>query len=112
MADLRKKLSEPGLLVMDGATGTELQKLGLPAGQAPELWNLVNPEAVKKNHQNYVDAGADVILTNSFGGTRARLELEEAADQVHAINLAAAQLAREVAGDTVLVLVPLGHRGS
>jgi 5-methyltetrahydrofolate--homocysteine methyltransferase len=111
MPDLRKRLSEPGILILDGATGTELQKLGLPAGMAPELWNLQNPEAVKKNYQAYIDAGADIILTNSFGGTRARLALEDAADQVHDINVAAARLAREVAGDSVLVLGSMGPSG-
>jgi 5-methyltetrahydrofolate--homocysteine methyltransferase len=111
MPDLRKRLSEPGILILDGATGTELQKLGLPAGMAPELWNLQNPEAVKKNYQAYIDAGADIILTNSFGGTRARLELENAGDLVHEVNLAAARLAREVAGDSVLVLGSMGPTG-
>ncbi|RMF03507.1 MAG: methionine synthase [Chloroflexi bacterium] len=111
MPDLKKKIAEPGIIVMDGATGTQLQKLGLPPGMGPELWNLDNPEAVKTHYRAYVEAGADAILTNSFGGTRARLEFENAGDKVHEINVAAAKLAREVAGDSVLVLGSMGPTG-
>ena len=89
---------------MDGATGTQLQKLGLPPGMAPELWNLQNPEAVKQHYKAYIDAGADAILTNTFGGTRPRLAMEQSGQLTHDINVAAAALAREVAGDEVLVL--------
>lgn len=111
MPDLRERINQPGVIILDGATGTQLQKLGLPAGMAPELWNLQNPEAVKQHYQQYIDAGADAILTNSFGGTRARLALENAADQVHDINVAAARLAREVAGPDKLVLGSVGPTG-
>ena len=99
MADLRSKLAEPGILIMDGATGTQLQKMGLPAGKSPELWNLENPEAVKKHYRAYLEAGADAILTNTFGGSRPRLDMEGSGHLTHDINLAAAKLAREVAGD-------------
>jgi 5-methyltetrahydrofolate--homocysteine methyltransferase len=111
MANLRDKLSQPGILIMDGATGTQLQQLGLPPGMAPELWNLANSEAVKAHYRAYVEAGADAILTNSFGGTRPRLEMEQSGHLTHPINVAAAALAREVAGDSVLVLGSLGPTG-
>lgn len=111
MVDLRQRLSEPGILVMDGATGTQLQEMGLPAGKSPEMWNLENPEAVKKHYQSYIDAGSDVILTNTFGGSRPRLEMEKSGHLTHDINLAAARLAREVAGDRVLVLGSMGPTG-
>ncbi len=111
MANLRQKLNEPGIIILDGATGTQLQGLELPPGMAPELWNLENPEAVKKHYQAYVDAGSDAILTNSFGGTRPRLEMEESGHLTHEINVAAAALAREVAGEHVLVLGSLGPTG-
>lgn len=111
MADLRQKLTEPGILILDGATGTQLQQMGLPAGMAPELWNLHNPEAVKKHYQAYIEAGADAVLTNSFGGTRPRLDMEGSGHLTHQINVAAAALAREVAGDKVLVLGSLGPTG-
>lgn len=111
MPDLRKKLSEPGFIIMDGATGTQLQKMGLPAGMAPEIWNLENPEAVKQHYRAYIEAGSDAILTNTFGGTRPRLEMEGRGNLVREINIAAARLAREVAGDDVLVLGSMGPTG-
>ena len=61
MANLRQKLADPQIIIMDGATGTQLQNLGLPAGTAPELWNLNCPEVVKQHHQSFVDAGSDHI---------------------------------------------------
>ena len=111
MTEFLKRLSQERILVADGATGTTLQQAGLPPGAAPERWNLENPDAIRTLHQRYVEAGADVILTNTFGGSRPRLEMEGLGDQVHAINLAAARLAREMAGDQVLVLGDMGPTG-
>ncbi len=111
MLTLLQKLTEPGIIILDGATGTQLQKMGLPPGMAPELWNLQNPTAVKAHYQIYIDAGADAILTNSFGGTRPRLDMENSGQLTHDINLAAARLARESAGDKVLVLGSMGPTG-
>jgi 5-methyltetrahydrofolate--homocysteine methyltransferase len=111
MPDLKQKLTEPGIIVLDGATGTQLQAMGLSLGHSPEAWNLENPEAVKKHYQAYVDAGSDAILTNTFGGSRAILEKHGLGEQTHEINLAAAKLAREVAGDDVLVLGSIGPTG-
>lgn len=112
MADLKQRLSEPGVIVMDGATGTQLQKLGLPPGMAPELWNLQNPEAVKAHYRAYVEAGSDAILTNSFGGTRPRLVLEQSEHLTYDVNVAAAKLARAVAGERVLILGSVGPTGA
>ncbi len=111
MPDLKQKLAEPGILVMDGATGTQLQAMGLPVGSPPEVWNLENPEAVKKHYQAYIDAGSDAILTNTFGGSRPMLEKHGHGDQTHDTNVAAAKLAREAAGDAVLVLGSMGPTG-
>ena len=111
MPDLRKKLAEPGVIILDGATGTQLQQLGLPAGTSPEMWNLQNPEAVKKHYQAYIDAGSDAILTNTFGGSRPRLDMEKAGDSTRDVNVTAAKLAREVAGDDKLVLGSIGPTG-
>src|ERR1700760_2463607 len=90
-------LAKKGVLLADGATGTNLFAMGLEAGEAPELWNETAPEKITKLHQDFVDAGADIILTNSFGGTRHRLKLHHAQDRVHAINKNAAEIARAVA---------------
>jgi 5-methyltetrahydrofolate--homocysteine methyltransferase len=112
MLELRQRLSEPGILIADGATGTMLQRAGLPAGMAPERWNLENPDAIRALHQGYVAAGADLILTNTFGGTRLRIQKWGLADQVREINLAAARLARQMAaGDRVWVLGDIGPTG-
>jgi len=112
MLELRQRLSAPGILIADGATGTMLQRAGLPAGMAPERWNLENPDAIRALHQGYVAAGADLILTNTFGGTRLRIEKWGLADQVREINLAAARLARQMAaGDRVWVLGDIGPTG-
>jgi 5-methyltetrahydrofolate--homocysteine methyltransferase len=114
-------LAEKGVLLADGATGTNLFAMGLEAGEAPELLNETAPDTITSLHQNFVDAGADIILTNSFGGTRHRLKLHHAQDRVHALNRRAAEIARAVAdkagrkvivagsvGPTGELLVPLG----
>jgi len=90
-------LAEKGVLLADGATGTNLFAMGLAAGEAPELWNTADPDKIVALHQGFVDAGADIILTNSFGGTRQRLKLHNAQDRVHELNKAAAEIARRVA---------------
>ena len=105
------RLSDPGVLIADGATGTMLQAAGLPAGDAPERWNLENPEAIRDLHRSYVDAGADLMLTNTFGGSRVRLQRADLAGKTAEINRAAAQLAREVAGDQAFVMGDLGPTG-
>ena len=114
-------LAEKGVLLADGATGTNLFAMGLEAGEAPELWNETHPERIDKLHQDFVDAGADIILTNSFGGTRHRLKLHKAQDRVIELNKRAAEIARAVAdraprkvivagsvGPTGELLLPLG----
>ena len=114
-------LAEKGVLLADGATGTNLFNMGLESGEAPELWNETAPEKITALHQNFVDAGADIILTNSFGGTRQRLKLHNAQDRVHELNKRAAEIAKNVAdkagrkvivagsvGPTGELLVPLG----
>lgn len=114
-------IAEKGVLLADGATGTSLFAMGLEAGEAPEIWNETRPENITKLHQDFVDAGADIILTNSFGGTRHRLKLHHAQDRVHELNRRAAEIARAVAdkaprkvitagsvGPTGELLIPLG----
>lgn len=114
-------LAEKGVLLADGATGTNLFAMGLEAGEAPELWNDTHPDRIAALHQGFVDAGADIILTNSFGGTRHRLKLHLAQDRVFQLNRRAAEIARAVAdkagrkvivagsvGPTGELLVPLG----
>ena len=88
-------LKERGVLLADGATGTNYFALGLETGYPPELWNIENPQAVLSVHQQFLDAGSDIVLTNSFGGSALRLKLHSAQDRVVEVNKKAAQLARE-----------------
>src|SRR4051794_17359135 len=85
--------SRPWLLA-DGATGTNYFQMGLVSGDAPELWNEEHPDRVRSLHRRFIEAGADIVLTNSFGGNRHRLKLHNAQDRVREINMAAAKNAR------------------
>ncbi len=114
MSILDDLIAERGFLVIDGAMGTELFSRGLPAGDAPERWNLEAPERVQEVHRAYIEAGSDIILTNTFGGTRFRLALHSLDDRVFEINEAAARNARQVAdsfGRRVLVAGSMGPTG-
>ena len=107
-------LAEKGVLLADGATGTNLFAMGLEAGEAPELWNESAFEKISMLHQRFVEAGADIILTNSFGGTRHRLKLHHAQDRVHELNKRASEIARAVAdkaGRNVIVAGSVGPTG-
>ena len=119
MTVLDDLLAQKGFALMDGATGTELFKLGLESGDPPEAWNLDQPDKIRSAYGVYVDAGADIFLTNSFGGTHYRLALHKLQDQVIELNEAAARLGREVAdaamaetpGRLVLVAGSMGPSG-
>lgn len=90
-------LAEGRVLLGDGAMGTMLQQAGLTDGGAPELWNVTQPAKVRAIYQAYLDAGANLIETNTFGGTSARLKLHNLQDRVIELNRAGAALAKEVA---------------
>ncbi len=111
MASLHELLSTKHVLLADGATGTNLFDAGLTAGDAPDLWNVERPEAVKALYQSFVEAGADIILTNTFGSTRQRLKLHGADGRVFEINQAGAKLAREVADEAGRPIVVAGSIG-
>jgi len=87
-------LAERGVLLADGATGSNLFARGLQTGDAPELWNAQHPERIAGQYQAFIDAGADIILTNTFGGTRHRLQRHAAAERVAELNRAGAAIAR------------------
>jgi|TARA_B100001105_G_scaffold127080_1_gene101823 5-methyltetrahydrofolate--homocysteine methyltransferase len=114
MDALATLLDTNGFLVIDGAMGTELFAAGLMAGDPPEIWNLDHPDRLKAIHRSYVEAGSDIILTNSFGGNRHRLKLHSLEGRVHELNAAAASICREVADAAdrrVLVAGSMGPTG-
>ncbi len=111
---LQTLIEQRGLLLADGATGTNLFAVGLQTGDAPELWNIDHPDRIAALHRSFVDAGSDIILTNSFGGTHYRLALHGAENRVRELNMAAARLARSEADKSsrkVLVAGSMGPTG-
>jgi 5-methyltetrahydrofolate--homocysteine methyltransferase len=108
--DLLKKLTER-VLVGDGAMGTELMRLGAPAGKPLELLNLSWPDLPAQVHRAYLEAGSDLVLTNTFGGTSIKLAHFNEADQTREVNLAGARIAREAAGDKAFVGGDMGPCG-
>ena len=90
-------IASKGWCVADGATGTNLFTRGLETGYPPELWSVERPDDILWLHNSFLDAGSDLILTNSFGGNSFRLKLHHAQDRVSELNIAAARLARQSA---------------
>lgn len=114
MSKLDELLAKKGTLLADGATGTNLFDMGLTSGDPPEEWNVTEPEKIRTLHRKFVEAGADIILTNTFGANRHRLKLHKLEGRVHELNKAAAELAREVAaeaGREVIVAGSIGPTG-
>ena len=85
--------SRPWMLA-DGATGTNYFQMGLMSGDAPEMWNVEHADRVRKLHRQFIEAGADIVLTNTFGGNRHRLKLHDGQDRVRELNMAAVKNAR------------------
>lgn len=109
---LLKKLASGEILVSDGATGSNLQRMGLPMGKAGEEWVLENPDAVKALAQAFFNAGSDILLTCTFGGTRIRLKEANLADEFSAINRNAVEIVKAVVkGSDVLVGGSIGPTG-
>jgi 5-methyltetrahydrofolate--homocysteine methyltransferase len=106
-----ERLASGDVLVADGATGTMLQAAGLPTGIPGEAWVLERPEEIKNLHRAYLAAGSQLLLTSTFGGTRARLKATGLDPRVAEISHRAADLAREVAGDEVYVGGDIGPTG-
>jgi len=97
--------------VADGAWGTEMDKLGCPAGYCSEEWNVSKPELVQQVAASYVEAGSKIILTNTFGGNRYLLEGHGHAGKVEAFNRAGAEISKRAAGNKARVFGSIGPSG-
>lgn len=111
---LANRLAEVPVLLADGAMGTNLFEMGLTSGDAPETWLEKHPDRIRALHRAFVEAGADIILTNSFGANARRLMLHDMQSRTRELNRIAASLAREIAdraGRAVVVAGSVGPTG-
>ena len=105
------KILENKVLVADGAWGTELLKKGLQHGDSPEEWNLSRPEAVRGIARDYLEAGSEIILTNTFGGSRLQLQRHGLAGKVRELNRTGASLTREACAGKAVTAGDIGPSG-
>jgi 5-methyltetrahydrofolate--homocysteine methyltransferase len=114
MSEWEAVLKRAGPVLADGAMGTMLFEAGLQFGDPPEAWNLEHPDRVRAIHRAYLDAGSQIILTNTFGGNRFRLGMHNLQAKVPELNRAAVEIAREAAkeaGGRALVAGDIGPSG-
>jgi methionine synthase I (cobalamin-dependent) len=111
MHSLIEKLVRKGPVVTDGSWGTQLQRRGLSRGESPDYWNLDHPERVAEVAQAYVDAGSQIILTNTFQASRITLERYGLDDKTREINQRGVQISKSVAKDRALVFASIGSCG-
>lgn len=108
---LQALLEKHSVLLADGATGTNFMNMGLEPGFPPDIWNITETQKPTDLHQMFVDAGSDIILTNTFGANAPRLKLHDAQDDTYAINKAGAELAGAVAEAAPKPVVVAGSVG-
>jgi 5-methyltetrahydrofolate--homocysteine methyltransferase len=111
MISILEKLKLNKILISDGAWGTFLYERGLQTGECPELWNITHRDDVFAIAKSYIEAGADIILTNSFGGSPSKLGSFGLQDRAAELNEAAAKISREAAGNNHIVLGSIGPTG-
>lgn len=111
MKSLLDRIAEGEILISDGAMGTFLQAKGLQPGESPEYWCITHPEAVKSVAEAYIAAGADMIETDSFGGTSYKQKEFGLEDKVVEMNKAAAKIAKDAIGDRGYVIASVGPTG-
>ena len=106
-----KELLKRDYVILDGAMGTNLFMKGLTSGECPESWNIDNPKKIFEIHESFVDAGSDIIVTNTFGGNQFRLKLHQLESKVKELNYSGAQIARKSAGKKVFIAGSIGPSG-
>src|SRR5438105_4210531 len=112
MGRIAELLGDTRPVLSDGAIGTMLQAAGLMPGASPEIWNVEHADRLQVIHTAYADAGAQLLTTNTFGGTAPRLALHGLEGRVHELNEAGARIAREVAdANGIHVLGSIGPTG-
>ncbi len=108
---LNDLLEEKGVLLADGATGSNLFGMGLQTGDSPELWNTDHPDRIAQHYRNFVEAGSDIILTNTFGGTQFRLKLHGAEKRVEELNINGVKILKEEVEKSGRQIVVAGSMG-
>lgn len=111
MHPLIESLIKTGPVVTDGSWGTQMQTRGLKPGECPDSWNLSHPEQVIEVAQQYVDAGSQIILTNTFGGSRLALERYKLGHKAVEINMAGVRISKKAAGERAYVFASIGPSG-
>jgi 5-methyltetrahydrofolate--homocysteine methyltransferase len=111
MPSFTDRLEDSAVLLADGATGTNYQDMGIEAGVAPEEWVFDAPDRVGSLHRRFAEAGSDLVLTCTFGGSPVRLDDGPLAGRSRELNVRAAEIAREAVGDEVLVAGSIGPTG-
>jgi len=111
MTDWRTQLDEKKVLIVDGAWGTELMNRGLTPREVPDAWNIDRPEEIYSVALSYVNAGADIILTNTFGGSPLKLAKRGLAEKTAEINRLGTEISKKAASGRVLVFGSIGPTG-
>jgi 5-methyltetrahydrofolate--homocysteine methyltransferase len=111
MKPFKERVAQGGILISDGAMGTLLQAKGLKPGECPEWWCISHPDVVRGIHEAYIAAGADIVETNSFGGTCYKLKPYGLADKVRELSLAAVALAKQASAGKRYVAASVGPTG-
>src|SRR3982750_1325337 len=111
MDNFKSLLESDGVHVFDGAMGTMLYSKGIYINRSYDELNLTNPDLVREVHQEYVRAGADIIETNTFGATAHKLQQYGLEGSLRLINVAAARIAKQAAGERVFVAGAVGPLG-
>jgi len=111
MHKIIQEFSKSPPVILDGAWGTQMQAKGLPDGACPDEWNLTSPEKVEEVAREYVEAGSQIIITNTFSANRICLEPSGLAEKVREINTAGVQISKRAAGARAMVFASMGPTG-